>query len=240
MLDVMAAAEKLWTCNLGRLPWSQALGIQEQLRAMRQDEAIADTLLLLEHPPTVTLGRRALPNEVPGGSERLASLGIAFAITDRGGRATCHEPGQLVGYPIMRIADVHRFVRDIELSIIAALAESGVNAGTREGLTGVWCEDRKIGSIGIHVQRGVTTHGFSINADNSLETFSHVTPCGLPDVEMTSVALEGGDRNTTRLRERVAAAFAKQAGLRPLPVSPDQLGIAAEPARSESPDQVAA
>ncbi len=216
---------ELWTCRLGTIAWDEALAIQEKVRDARQQDEIADTLLLVEHPPTVTVGRRSEASDIPGGSDRLAAAGIAFHEADRGGRVTCHEAGQLVGYPVMRIDDVHDFVRAMERAMIQALAESGVTASTREGLTGVWCEDRKIGSIGIHVQRGVTTHGFSINCDNDLSTFSHVVACGIPDVEMTSIALEGGEASTACMRKRVGSAFAKQFGLRQRLVSPARLDV---------------
>ena len=201
---------ELWTCRLGTIAWDEALAIQEKVRDARQKDEIADTLLLVEHPPTVTVGRRSEASDIPGGSDRLAAAGIAFHEADRGGRVTCHEEGQLVGYPVMRIDDVHEFVRAMERAMIQALEESGVTASTREGLTGVWCEDRKIGSIGIHVQRGVTTHGFSINCDNDLSTFSHVVAC---------------EASTACMRKRVGSAFAKQFGLRQRLVSPARLDV---------------
>lgn len=222
---VSMAANELWTCRLGTIAWDEALSMQESLRQARQEDLIEDTLLLVEHPPTVTLGRRTEESDVPGGTPRLEALGIAVHTADRGGRVTCHEPGQLVGYPIMRIGDVHDFVRRMELAMIEALSQSEVAAHTREGLTGVWCEDRKIGSIGIHVQRSVTTHGFSINCENDLSTFSHVVPCGIPDVEMTSVSIEGGEGSTSCMRKRIGIAFANQFGLRQRLVSPARLGI---------------
>jgi lipoyl(octanoyl) transferase len=218
---------ELWTCRLGTVPWADALAMQESVRDLRQANLIPDTLLLLEHPPTVTLGRRADESEIPAGREHLKLRGIAVHDADRGGRITCHEAGQLVGYPIMRTTDVTEFVRRIERAIVAALAESGVEAGTSEGLTGVWCEDRKIGSIGIHVQKGVTTHGFAINCDNDLETFQAVVPCGLPGVEMTSIVKEGGEGGVACLRHRVGTAFAGEHGLRQRLVSPARLGLTA-------------
>ena len=221
----MSADGELWTCRLGTVPWAEALVLQEQVRELRQRDEIADVLLLLEHPPTVTLGRRADESEIPAGREWLEGRGIAVHDADRGGKVTCHEPGQLVGYPVMRTDDVTEFVRRIERSVIASLAEAGVESTTREGLTGVWCDDRKIGSIGIHVQRGVTTHGFSINCDNDLSTFAEVVPCGLPGVRMTSVALEGGEAGVACLRQRVGHAFAREHGLRQRLVTPAKLGL---------------
>ena len=224
---LMGTTGELWTCRLGTIGWDEALAMQEHVRDRRQRDEIADTLLLLEHPPTVTLGRRTEPGDLIAGREHLIALGIDVFDADRGGRITCHEPGQLVGYPIMRTDDVTEFVRRIERAMISALLESSVSAHTRDGLTGVWCEDRKIGSIGIHVQRSVTTHGFSINSDNDLSTFGNVVPCGLPDVQMTSIALEGGDAGVACLRHRIGDAFAAEHGLRQRLVSPARLGIEA-------------
>lgn len=226
-------SRELWTCRLGEVPWVDALAMQERVRDLRQQELIPDTLLLVEHPPTVTLGRRAEESEIPAGREQLSLRGIAVHDADRGGRITCHEPGQLVGYPIMRTTDVTEFVRKMERAIITALAESGVEAKTRDGLTGVWCEDRKIGSIGIHVQKGVTTHGFAINCDNDLETFQAVIPCGLPGVEMTSIEKEGGEAGVACLRHRVGQAFSSEHGLRQRLVSPQRLGMVAPIAKAD-------
>jgi len=221
----MSATGELWTCRLGEVAWRDALAAQERVRSLRQLGEIPDVLLLLEHPPTVTLGRRAEETELPAGRDWLRSQGIEVHDADRGGRVTCHEPGQLVGYPIMRTDDVTGFVRAIERATITALEESGVEAATRDGLTGIWCDARKIGSIGIHVQRGVTTHGFAINCDNDLSTFAEVVPCGLPGVEMTSIAREGGEGGVACLQRRVGHAFASEHGLRQRLVSPARLGI---------------
>ena len=230
-----SATAELWTCRLGEVPWTEALALQERLRDKRQQDLIPDTLLLLEHPPTVTLGRRADESEIPAGRESLIASGISVHDADRGGRVTCHEKGQLVGYPIMRTDDVTAFVRSMENAVIASLAASGVSAGTREGLTGVWCEDRKIASIGIHVQKGVTTHGFAINCDNDLSTFQSVIPCGLPGVQMTSIELEGGQSGIACLRQRVGHEFAQEHGLRQRLVSPGRLGLGGTPIAAYSP-----
>lgn len=223
----MANNGELWTLRLGTIPWIEAMEIQERIRALRQADRIADTLILLEHPPTVTLGRRSGPADLPRDRAELEAAGVAVHQTDRGGRLTCHEPGQLVAYPIMRTDDVVGFVRSLERTMIGALAGSGVTAGTRDGLTGVWCGERKIGSIGIHVQRGVTTHGFAINCDNDLGTFEGTVPCGLPDVEMTSIAREGGDAGIACLRHRVGHALASEHGLRQRLIGPARVGIEA-------------
>jgi lipoyl(octanoyl) transferase len=186
------ARPEIWVCHLGAVPYRDALAIQERLRARRQADELPDTLLLLEHPPVYTRGRRSGADDLPFGEGFYRAKGIDVVTTDRGGKLTYHGPGQLVGYPIMRIDDVHRYLRTMEDAIIAALDDEGIVARSRhdEGIdyTGVWVDDRKIASIGVHVSRGVTTHGFAVNVHNDLEPFSWVVACGLPDVSMTSIA----------------------------------------------------
>ncbi len=188
------SSEDLWVCHLGTVPYRDALALQERLRARRQAEELPDTLLLLEHPPVYTRGRRSHADDLPFGEDFYRAKGIDVVDVDRGGQLTYHGPGQLVGYPIMRIDDVHRYLRTMEDAIIAALGQEGVPARSRhdEGIdyTGVWVGDRKIASIGVHVSRGVTTHGFAVNVNNDLQPFTWVVACGLPDVTMTSVAHE--------------------------------------------------
>ena len=194
--------------ELGRVEYREALALQERLRADRQAGAIGDVLLLLEHDPVYTRGRRTDPREMP------IAGNIPVVDVNRGGKLTYHGPGQLVGYPIMAVDDVVAFVRRLERTIVAALAEEGVEARSRcaEGpdFTGVWVEDRKIASIGIHVQRGVTTHGFAVNVDGDLSPWNWIVPCGLPDVQMTSLARERGSVDADAFRARVAAAFERE------------------------------
>jgi lipoyl(octanoyl) transferase len=155
-----------WTCRLGLVEYREALALQERVRAARQDERIPDTILLLEHPPVYTRGRRSQPGELPMGEAWYRGQGIDVVDVDRGGKVTYHGPGQLVVYPIARTEDVVAFVRTLERATIAALADEGIAARSRsdEGrdFTGVWVDDRKIGSIGLHVARGVTTHGLAV------------------------------------------------------------------------------
>src|SRR5271154_6462147 len=199
----MPAAERspadLWVCHLGVVSYRHALAIQERLRARRQAEELPDTLLLLEHPPVYTRGRRSAAEDLPLGEDFYRGKGIDVLATDRGGRLTHHAPGPPGGHPIMRIDDVHRYLRSMEDAIVVALAGAGVHARSRhdEGIdyTGVWVQERKIASIGVHVSRGVTTHGFAVNVDNDLDPFSWVVACGLPDVAMTSLAQELGASN---------------------------------------------
>jgi lipoyl(octanoyl) transferase len=217
-------SDELWVCQLGQVEYREGVALQEELRARVQAGELPGLLLCLEHPPVYTLGRRSEPGDLPMGEAWYRSQGIDVVQTDRGGKLTYHGPGQLVGYPIMPIADVVGYLRRMEDAIVAALAEEGIAAGPREGLTGVWVEDRKIASIGVHVARGVTTHGFAVNVDNDLQPFEWVVACGLPGVRMTSVCAETGrGDHLERFRERMAFRFAEAFGLRRRIVTTERL-----------------
>jgi lipoate-protein ligase B len=201
--------------QLGLVPYDEALDLQLRLRAARQDDAIPDTLLLLEHPPVYTRGRRTEPQDLPMGEEWCRDQGIEVHDADRGGRVTYHGPGQLVGYPIMRVGDVVEFVHTMERAVVAALADEGVEAGVRDGLTGLWSGGAKIGSIGVHVNRGVTTHGFAVNVDNDLQPFEWIVPCGIENVRMTSICeATGRAGGLDCFRKRMAYRFAQAHGMR--------------------------
>jgi lipoyl(octanoyl) transferase len=234
------SSPELWVCHLGTVPYREALDLQGRIRARRQAQELPDTLLLLEHPPVYTRGRRSDPAELalpspspsPSGKRHHRAQGIEVVDTDRGGKVTYHGPGQLVGYPIMRIGDIHNYLRTMEAAIVAALAEEGVRARTRweEGrdYTGVWVRERKIASIGVHVSRGVTTHGFAVNVDDDLEPFEWIVACGLPGVRMTSLAQEltlGRTADLSCFRRRMAHSFCQAHGRRQRLVSPRRLGI---------------
>ncbi len=208
---------ELAVCELGGVEYREGLALQESLREARSRDEIPDVLLLLEHPPVYTRGRRSGPGELPMGEAWYLSQGIDVVDTDRGGKITYHGPGQLVGYPIMRVTDVLEFVRGMERAIVAALSDEGIAARARpdEGpdFTGVWVEDRKIASIGVHVARGVTTHGFAVNVENDLQPFEWIVPCGLEGVRMTSVIKERGDPAPGAMlgfRETMVARFARE------------------------------
>jgi lipoyl(octanoyl) transferase len=210
--------------QLGVVPYADALDLQLRLRDMRQDDEIGDTLLLLEHPPVYTRGRRTEAHDLPMGEDWYRAQGIEIHDADRGGRVTYHGPGQLVGYPIMRIGDVPAYVHTMEEAVIAALADEGIRAEVRDGLTGIWAGDGKIGSIGVHVNRGVTTHGFAVNVDNDLQPFEWVVPCGLDGVRMTSVSKETGRAEGVGcFRKRMAYRFAQAYGMRQRITSLDRL-----------------
>ena len=210
--------------NMGRLPYAEAVAIQDRIRSARQEGAIPDSLLLLEHDPVYTKGRRTAPADLPMGDDWYRSQGIEVADTTRGGRVTYHGPGQLVGYPIMGIGDVIEYVRTMERAVIAALADEGVEASVREGLTGIWVGERKIGSIGVHVSRGVTMHGFAVNVDCDLQPFEWIVPCGIDGVRMTSLLAETGRTEALGcFRKRMASRFAEAFGLRQRIVAPHRL-----------------
>jgi lipoyl(octanoyl) transferase len=224
---------ELRVANLAVVEYADALALQESVRAARQADEVGDTLLLLEHPPVYTRGKRTEPGELPMGEDWYRAQGIDVVDVDRGGKVTYHGPGQLVGYPIMRIDDVVEFLRVMERAIIAALGDEGIQARVREGLTGVWVEDRKIGSIGIHVAKGVTTHGFAVNVTNDLQPFDWVTPCGIEGVRMTSVCKETGRGDALAcFRKRMAWRFAQAYGRRQRLISAHRLaadGVVREP-----------
>jgi lipoyl(octanoyl) transferase len=231
-----SAAMDLWTVHLGVVEYREAYALQERVRAARQEDRIPDTLLLLEHPPVYTRGRRSQPGELGMGEDWYRARGIDIVDVDRGGKLTYHGPGQLVGYPIMRIDDVIAYVRTMESAIVAALGEEGIAARARpqdgRDYTGVWVGERKIASIGVHVSREVTTHGFAVNVDNDLQPFEWVVACGLQDVRMTSLAAELGERgHLPCFRKRMAYAFAQAVGRRQRLVSRARLerATAAEP-----------
>ncbi|MFZ1153656.1 MAG: lipoyl(octanoyl) transferase LipB [Solirubrobacteraceae bacterium] len=220
----------LSVCRLGAVPYRDALALQADIQARRQADELPDTLLLLEHPPVYTRGRRAADGELSLGEDFYRSRGIEVLPTDRGGRVTYHGPGQLVGYPIMRVADIGVHLRRMEAAIVAALAEEGIEAHSRceEGIdyTGVWVEDRKIASIGVHVSRGVSTHGFAVNVTNDLEPFSWIVPCGLAGVSMTSLEQELGrppegglEAFAQRVAQRFCEAHGRQAATAVVPSS---------------------
>jgi lipoyl(octanoyl) transferase len=244
-------SSELLVASCGLVPYDDARAAQEALRAARQEGRIPDVLLLLEHPPVYTRGRRTDPAELPMGAEWYEAQGIEVRDTDRGGRVTYHGPGQLVAYPIVALqpygGDVHEYVRRMERVMVGALADHGVGAGTIAGLTGVWTAAgavapaadataetvaapvaegrlRKIGSIGIHVSRGVTTHGLAINVSNDLQPFEWIVPCGIDGCRMTSLTRElGAEQEMDSFAASLANRFAEVYERLPVPVSASEL-----------------
>jgi lipoate-protein ligase B len=189
------SVRRLAVAQLGLVPYGEALSRQ---RALAEDRIAgrltSDVLLLLEHPPVITLGRGTRETSLPIAPDALRRRGIDVFEIERGGDVTYHGPGQLVGYPIFDLAahrqDLHWFLRQIEAALFAALARFGIPGERREGYTGVWTGERKIASIGIHVRQWVTWHGFALNVTDDLSAFDLIVPCGIPGVVMTSVAKE--------------------------------------------------
>src|SRR5271170_381498 len=188
--------------HLGRLDYATALALQQQLCALRQQERIGDVLLLVEHPPVLTLGRNAHREHVVAGNGLLARKGILLFETNRGGDVTYHGPGQLVGYPILHLRSftpplgVVEYLRKLEEVIIRACADYGVLTQRAPGRAGVWTipggtvVEKKIAALGVHVARGVTTHGFALNVTTDLKDFELIVPCGIYDRGVTSLEME--------------------------------------------------
>jgi lipoyl(octanoyl) transferase len=191
--------------RLGTVDYESALALQDALVAARRDDLIGDTLLLLEHPHVFTLGRGADARYLLE-----ARPGVPVFRVSRGGQVTYHGPGQLVGYPILKLEgrdrDIHVYLRRLEQTMIDALAKLGIVAARRAGLTGVWVSERKIGSIGVGLRRWITLHGFALNVCTDIEYFGAIVPCGIAGVEMTSVKLELDREIRRRVGDREIAA----------------------------------
>ncbi len=183
--------------RLGLVPYREAWAMQQELAAARRAGRIPDTVVLLQHPHTYTIGRSGTRDHVFLTERELADRGITCLEVDRGGDVTYHGPGQLVGYPILGLGptpDVGRYLRLLEGSLIDVLADFGIASDRLSGYTGVWIGNRKIAAIGVKVAQGVTTHGFALNVTTDLSYFSHILPCGIPDKGITSMAVDLGDR----------------------------------------------
>lgn len=221
---------RLLVVNLGCLAFSEALGLQRAVSAARINGAVPDdVLLLVEHPPVITLGRSTKGGNLQLPDAALAARGVERFEVERGGDATFHGPGQLVGYPIVDLKqhtqDLHWYLRQVEEVLIVALATVGLPASRVATYTGVWIEQRKIASIGVHARDWVTRHGFALNVDTDLSFFDLFTPCGIADVVMTSTRQELGEHAPALadMQERVAAAFAQVFSLRPVGISRSEL-----------------
>jgi lipoyl(octanoyl) transferase len=208
--------------RLGTVPYLEGLELQASLVEERRAGARPDTLILLEHPHVITLGSTAHAEHVLLGDEERRLLGIELFETRRGGDVTYHGPGQLVGYPILDLKpdrkDLHRYLRDLEEVLIAALASLGVASHRRSGYTGVWTEGGKVAAIGVRVSSGwITSHGFALNVDPDLRYFGAVVPCGIRDAEVTSLAREiGRSVRVEEVERAVVDAFAERFGRLPV------------------------
>jgi lipoyl(octanoyl) transferase len=217
---------------LGSVAYDEALQLQAEVGSLRLEGRVQNVLLLLEHPPVLTLGRNARRENVLASDELLASRGVTLHEINRGGDVTYHGPGQLVGYPIFDLRSLHNanggrlgpvdFVRMMEEALIRLCGVYGVRAGRIPGLTGVWCgvsdaatgqgEERKIAAIGIHVSRGITSHGFAFNVITNLRDFQLINPCGITDKSVTSLELEKPEGIQIPLLEEIAHQAARQFG----------------------------
>ena len=207
--------------NLGRLDYATALALQQQVCALRQQARIDDVLLLVEHPPVLTLGRNAQHQHVVAGGELLARRGIRVFETNRGGDVTYHGPGQLVGYPILNLRGftppigIVDYLRKLEEVLIRACADYGVLTQRSPGRAGVWTipggaiPEKKIAALGVHVARGVTTHGFALNVTTDLHDFDLIVPCGIRDRGVTSMEAEADPAPSL---EEMASAVARHFG----------------------------
>lgn len=203
--------------DLGLLAYDAAYAFQRDAARRRLSGELADDLLILvQHPPVITLGRSTKPGNLLATPEYLESIGIQVRDIERGGDVTVHEPGQLVMYPILDLKghkqDLHWYLRQLEEVVMRALASLGLDSERQPGQTGVWREGRKLASIGVHAKQWITSHGVALNVENDLSTFAHTVPCGIAGVEMTTVARElarigARDTRMPDVQSRITNAF---------------------------------
>lgn len=240
----MTAGRELWVVHLGTMAYGEALEVQRAAaRARIAGEIPEDLLLLVEHPPVVTLGRSSKDGHLLASPELLAARGVELFEVERGGDVTFHGPGQLVGYPIIDLKrhkrDLHWYLRQVEEALIVGLAQYGGIAGGRSpGQTGVWVGQqgsdgvfaRKIASIGVHARDWVTWHGFALNVSTDLAFFDLIVPCGIAGVSMTSIERETGRQVAMEgVRAAVAAGFAEVFGLTVDSSRRDSIGVLTGP-----------
>ena len=231
---------ELLVCDLGTRSYAEVLELQRAVARRRISGAIdQDVLILVEHPPVVTLGRSSKANHLLASPALLAARGVELFEVERGGDVTFHGPGQLVGYPIFNLKrhkqDLHWYLRQVEEALIRAVAPLGIEGERSAGFTGVWTQGRKLASIGVHARDWVTWHGFALNVTADLAYFDLIVPCGIAAVEMTSVARElstpvdAHDPLGLEVRTRVADAFGEVFSLELATLDPDELTRFAAP-----------
>lgn len=210
----MQVVRPLEVRRLGMVPYQEALVLQRALVEERRAERVPDILLLLEHPPVITLGVKGDGGRgnIIATEQRLAELGVEVSETGRGGDVTYHGPGQIVGYPILDLrpdrCDVHRYVRDVEEVMIRVCADYGLKAGRVKGLTGTWIGPDKIGAIGVRISRWITSHGFALNVSTNLDHFNLIVPCGIATGGVTSIARAAGHQvPLAEVEDRLARHF---------------------------------
>lgn len=231
----------LYVADLGTMPYADALALQRDAAKARLSGALAhDLLLVVQHPPVITLGRSTKAGNLLASHDLLSARGVELFEVERGGDVTFHGPGQLVGYPIVNLErhtlDLHWYLRQLEEALIRSLAAFGIEGSRQSGKTGVWVRDRKIASIGVHARQWVTWHGFALNVTTDLSFFDLMVPCGIPDVVMTSIEREFQDASTARrapvlaeVRDRTVAEFATLFALTPQALSIPDLTSAITP-----------
>lgn len=200
--------------QLGLIAYSEAYHLQRQLLYQRVSNEITDTLLLLEHPPTITIGKSGKLENVLASQAQLAEAGVSLFFVDRGGDVTYHGPGQLVAYPIIDLSqrgrDVHQYVRDLEEVIIRTLNDFSINAGRDRSHAGVWVRGKEIAALGLRISKWVSMHGFALNVNIDLEQFSFINPCGFHDRKATSVSnLLSQDVSMDAVTENLLAHFSE-------------------------------
>ena len=208
--------------NLRLVTYENGMHLQQKLVSLRQSDAIPDQLLLLEHPPVITLGRGGDTANLLASPEALRANGVRFFETTRGGDITYHGPGQVVGYPILHLGegsrDVRKYVTKLEEVLIRTVAEYGITAARAEGKRGIWVGNNKIAAIGVRIARWVTSHGFALNVNTNLDHFRLITPCGIQGAGVTSIANEiGREVPTDEVREVVVKNFAEVFNRRMVP-----------------------
>jgi lipoyl(octanoyl) transferase len=222
--------------RLGVIPYREALEMQRALVEDRRAGRVPDLLLLLEHPPVITVGVRGDSgrSNIVATEQRLEELGIEVCDTGRGGDVTYHGPGQVVGYPILDLrpdrCDVHRYVRDVEDVMIRVCADYGLTAGRISGLTGTWIGTEKIGAIGIRISRWITSHGFAFNVNTNLDHFQLIVPCGISNRGVTSIAKATGEQvPLAQVESRLAHHFCEVFDCADVEGKKDILGVPAVP-----------
>ena len=221
----------LWAVDLGLIGYAECDSLQRRLMSARSAGEIEDTLLLLEHPPVITLGTAGGEESILADRADIERAGVEVFRTDRGGNVTYHGPGQLVGYPIFDLRehgkDVHLFLRNMEQAVIGCLADFGVEGHAVSGYTGVWVGEEKICSIGIAVRRWITYHGFALNVCPNFEHWALIHPCGLTGRQVTSIErLLGHDPGMDAVKTAAVKRFAERFGLEVAPMSAHELASA--------------
>lgn len=220
---------QIQVCNLGRISYSEALRIQERLLALRQEQKLDDILLLLEHPPVLTLGKKGETTNVLVSQHWLAEHQVEIHETNRGGDVTYHGPGQLIGYPIMDLTnhgrDIRKFINNIEQVFISLLHKHyGITAFRNPDYIGVWLQQGKITAIGFAIKRWVTMHGFAFNVNTDLSHFNWINPCGITDENVTSLnAVLGKEINWELIIHQVIESFCEVFKIKPILIDASQL-----------------